>query len=218
MVWLAAVTAALALVILLIFRTKVQIELSYKRKDENDRLNIRISIWRGLIHYTVKMPELILTDSGTAIKAEEVKGNGPPKEKKLKAEELADGLEKMKDVLKRVRGLHRIIRRLLARTEVKQFEWETQIGTGDAASTGMLAGSILGMKGGLLGLLSTYFDFRVMPSYRVIPVFRGKAADTRIFCIFQVRAGHAITAGVRMIRHSGSGKPILKQKKETRSM
>lgn len=218
MIWLAAVILALSLGIFLICWMKVQIEFSYKRKGENDRLKIRISILRGLIHYTVKMPKLALTDSGTAIKAQEVKGNGPPEEKKLSAEELADELEKMKDLLKRISGLHRIIRKLLARTKVKQFEWDTQIGTGDAASTGMLAGSILGLKGGILGFLSTYFNFQILPSYSVIPVFRGTAADTRIFCIFQVRAGHAITAGVRMIRHMGSGKPILKQKKETRSM
>ena len=56
----------------------------------------------------------------------------------------------MKRMLEHVVGFHRIIRHFLKKVQVKQFEWHSRIGVGDAAHTGTLVGAFGQLKVQLL--------------------------------------------------------------------
>ncbi len=45
----------------------------------------------------------------------------------------------------------------MRKVTVKQFEWHSMIGVGDAAHTGMISGAIWTLKGSIVGIIKSLF-------------------------------------------------------------
>ncbi len=108
--------------------------------------------------------------------------------------------------------MHGIVKTFLKKISVKQFEWHTLIGIGDAAHTGVISGAIWAIKGSIIGMLSHYLNFKEMPHIMVTPHFQAVVSQTKIKCIFQFRIGHAILAGLKLIKFWKGGLPHFKSK------
>ena len=115
----------------------------------------------------------------------------------------------MKRVLEHVVGFHRIIRHFLKKVQVKQFEWHSRIGVGDAAQTGTLVGSFWAIKGSIIGLLTATLHFRVNPQLTITPDFQKNSVDTTIICILRFRIGQAIMTGIKLLRYWKGSKAKL---------
>jgi hypothetical protein len=55
---------------------------------------------------------------------------------------------------------------------------------------------------------------KVMPNLSVTPHFQAAVIQSRLSCIFQFRIGHAILAGLKLIKFWKGGKPRLKRKSD----
>lgn len=78
----------------------------------------------------------------------------------------------------------------------KQFDWETRVGSEDAAFTAVGTGLLWGLIGQVTGFLQNRYEFSCRPVLSVIPTFGRSVLDTRLDCIFELRIGHIISAGL----------------------
>ncbi|MFJ7678799.1 DUF2953 domain-containing protein [Peribacillus sp. NPDC097206] len=217
MKWIVMILAILIAVLLLLIFTKVRVHFTYKRIQKDDLIHMKMTAWHGLLHYTLKVPVIKKDDESTALIVEKETDTMNDTEKKstakLTPEEFMDGLSDMRALIHHIVDLHRIIRHFLGKVQVKEFAWHSVIGTKHAAQTGILTGNCWALKGSIIGLLTTYLNFRVMPSYTITPDFYRKQANTSIACILEFRVGQAILTGIKLLRYWKGGKVKFKSKK-----
>jgi hypothetical protein len=139
-----------------------------------------------------------------------------PKVNQIDNDEFLSNLQKSKDIMHKVFGMHVIMKKFLHRVTIKHLEWQTLIGVGDAAYTGMMTGALWAVKGGIIGLLSSYMRMKEMPQLSITPHFQASVIHTRLICMFQFRIGYAILAGLKLIKFWKGGKPHLKSKTDFR--
>lgn len=217
MKWLLLIMGILILVLLIVVFTKVKLSIDYKRVQMNDLIHIKLSAWYGLFHYTFKVPVMKLEDDlvTVAVKEEQEMNGKINKEekKKITAEDLRDGFADILEMLQHIIGFHKIVRQFAGKVQVKKFTWHSEVGTKNAAHTGVLTGACWALKGSIIGLLTTYFNFRIMPSYSISPDFQRWQANTSFSCILQFRIGQAMVTGIKLLRYWKGGKPHFKSRK-----
>ncbi|MDF9760172.1 MULTISPECIES: DUF2953 domain-containing protein [Peribacillus] len=217
MMWVLLIIGILILVLLILIFTKVRVYIDYKRVQTNDKIHIKLSAWYGLIHYTFKVPVIKKDDDSAAIvvkEEQEMNGKTEKEEKKkITPEDLRDGFADMKELLQHMVGFHRVVRQFTGKIQVKKFSWHSIVGTKNAAHTGVLTGACWALKGSIIGLLTTYFNFRIMPAYSITPDFQRWQANTSISCILQFRIGQAMVTGIKLLRYWKGGKPHFRSRK-----
>jgi hypothetical protein len=215
--WLLLILIVLILFILLLVFTKITIYLNYYHQKDDDHLKIEIRALYGIIRYKKNIPLIKVDDQSPSlvVKGENEINNETKTEKtsKITPHDVITNLKNFKEVLEHVVELNRIIKKFLKKVSVKKFEWNTIIGVGDALYTGVISGALWTIKGSLMGLLSDYFSFKEMPQLMVHPNFNQMIARTNLSCMFQFRTGHAMLAGLKLVKFWKGGKPSLKSTK-----
>jgi hypothetical protein len=202
----------------MIIITKVKVYITYTHVRDDDSLKIQFRAWLGLIKYTVDIPLIkIDDDSPSLVVEEEVKAGSKgevknEKRSKITPEDLVDIFSDMKTLLEHVVSLHRMIRHFLKKVTVKNIEWRTVVGTGDAALTGMLTGAVWTVKGSIVGIMSHYFRFQAPPNISVHPHFQMAVSQTLFTCMLHFRIGHAMIAGIKLVKFWKGGRPQFKSR------
>lgn len=194
--------------------------MNYYHHNDNDELKIEFRIWFGLIRYKKLVPLIKIDDDSPSlvVASKSQMGDAPKnnKEQELYVDQIDKNdfisqLKNTKLLLDRVVQLHEIVQSFLKKISIKKFEWHTLFGAGDAAHTGMLIGAIWALKGSILGIISKYLRLREYPDFTVTPHFQFTIVQSRISCIFQFRIGHAILAGIKLIKFWKGGLPNFKK-------
>ncbi len=89
--------------------------------------------------------------------------------------------------------IKKIFGKLRYKTKVTELRVELEYGTGNAATTGMLYGSIWQLLGVLYPIASSWADI-VYPSLDITPDFYGKRFNIEAWSIIKVRPAHIINA------------------------
>lgn len=208
----------LTLFILLILITKVKILLDYFHGNDNDHLTMTFKAWGGLITYKIEVPVIKIDDDSPTLVAEtKVKTGKDETVKNEKTEQIdhndmLNSLRDFKQLLTHIAGLHTIVRKFLKKITVSQVKWHSLVGVGDAAATGVLTGALWAAKGGIIGVLSHYMKLKEMPVMSITPSFQYAVSQTSFSCIFKVRVGHAILAGIKLVKYWKGGWPEFKTK------
>ncbi|RIW27063.1 DUF2953 domain-containing protein [Bacillus salacetis] len=216
---LIVISGLLLLLLLLIIITKLTITLSLYHGNDNDHFLIKFRAWYGLVKYKVEVPMVKLDDEGPNIvfeekteKGKEGKGKEKDKLKKETPEEILTSIKDFQELVRHVAGFHRIVRHFLSRVKLDDVQWQTVCGTGDASTTGTMTGLIWGAKGSLMGVISGYMNLQSMPQIMVVPSFQKAIIQMDFSCIITFRVGHAILAGIKMIKLWKGGKPDFQSK------
>lgn len=202
--WIWWIVISLASSLLLLPFAKITVNLSYFHNQDDDELKVKISTFFGLASYRINVPVLQVDKDSPAIVVKEEQHSAmgdTEKTKKITPEIIIRDIRKMKDFLRHVVGFHKIVRRFLAKITISKFTWKSIVGLGDAALTGTLVGAVWGIKGSTLGLISNYMKLKVNPCIEVHPHFQNLTSHTEISCIFSFRLGHAIIAGLQIVKH-----------------
>lgn len=210
--WLLLCLIILLLLIFLIVITKITILINYHHSQDDDRLDVKIKAWFGLIKYKISVPIIKIDDDSAAIVYEQKTQAGEQaepdqKKKKFSAKGLIRGIEDTRTLLTHIVSLHRIVRSFLRKVSLKDIKWQSVIGIGDAAITGTLTGGLWAVKGGLLGVLSNYFSMKNMPELSITPSFLRPVSQTRFQCMIQFRIGYAMLAGIKLVKYWKGGRP-----------
>lgn len=77
-----------------------------------------------------------------------------------------------------------------------RFVWFSTLGLPDPALTGVLYGLAWDLKGMIMGVLQSGYGFSCQSRIQLTPSFLHSGLDTLIDCIFKIRLGHIIFAGI----------------------
>ncbi|MGN8844569.1 DUF2953 domain-containing protein [Niallia sp. Sow4_A1] len=209
------IIGALFLVLIFLCFLKLTIHIRYYHKKDNDDLKIELRALFGLIKYKKTIPLIkIDEDSPTLVMKEETELQGKQETveetKQFSASDLLIFLSNSKELLNHVVQFHRIVRSFLAKLTIKHIEWSSIVGLGDAAHTGMISGAIWAVKGSIIGIISNYMKLKDMPKINIYPQFQGMASETLFSCMIQFRIGHAMMAGIKLVKYWKDGFPKFK--------
>ncbi|CAI9393817.1 DUF2953 domain-containing protein [Bacillus sp. T2.9-1] len=209
------IIGALFLVLIFLCFLKLTIHIRYYHKKDNDDLKIELRALFGLIKYKKTIPLIkIDEDSPTLVMKEETELQGKQETveetKQFSASDLLIFLSNLKELLNHVVQFHRIVRSFLAKLTIKHIEWSSIVGLGDAAHTGMISGAIWAVKGSIIGIISNYMKLKDMPKINIYPQFQGMASETLFSCMIQFRIGHAMMAGIKLVKYWKDGFPKFK--------
>lgn len=212
---IAIIIGAFLLLLVLLCFLKLTIHIRYYHKKDNDDLKIEVRALFGLIKYKKTIPLIkIDNDSPTLVMEEEteIKGKKDTTEetKQYSPSDLLNFLSNSKELLNHVVQFHRIVRSFLAKLTIRNIEWSSIVGLGDAAHTGMVSGAIWAVKGSIIGIISNYMKLLDMPKINIYPHFQGVASETLFSCMIQFRIGHAMMAGIKLVKYWKDGFPKYK--------
>lgn len=216
--WILIVCILLFFLIVSIFLTKLKVSIHYFHFKDDDSLKIEFKAWLGLIKYKLNIPLIKVDDNSPSIVIKDEVQSGTTEETNKKntmqfsAEDLLDSVRDIKALLKHVVSFHRILRHFLKKIDVTEVEWHSIMGVGDAASTGMLTGALWTIKGSIIGIISHYFRLLDNPNMSIQPQFQMAISQTSFKCMLQFRIGHAIVAGIKLLKFWKGGRPLFKSK------
>ncbi|KKK38367.1 hypothetical protein WQ57_09260 [Mesobacillus campisalis] len=216
--WLLLMLLFLILLLILIMFSKASVHIDFYHGNDNDHLKVVVRALGGLITLRKEIPMIkVDEDSPSVVISEETK-TGPNETTKAQGErsfdkaDLLDSLDDIKALIEHVVGLHTHVRKLLAKVKIKKLEWHTNVGIGDAASTAIACGAIWSVKGGILAILSHYMRLVASPVVTVTPNFQRSTSQILLKCMFQITMGHAIWAGIKLVKYWKGGMPEFKTK------
>ncbi|HOJ77769.1 MAG TPA: DUF2953 domain-containing protein [Bacillota bacterium] len=195
---------------IILFFLPVQFRISYRKIKRDDNLVIEMNFLNGLVKRKREVSLLLPTSDGLKQK-EEQSGRWFWLKSKEKKSSVADS-RSLRDFLHRYRhfGLgmtlltymvpakyHRwllVADNLENRGYFQRFSWVTRLGTGNVGTNAILYGLAWGLKSGIVGYLSSKYQFRQPPEIEVIPDYYDISFDTVFDCIFRVKLGYIIIA------------------------
>lgn len=211
------------LFLLILSLTRLRLRLRYLRRGKDDEVALEISLWQGLVSYKLEVPVIEVTGkkkkklsrswlrrpSGLVprpvfkikTRLEEEGGRPILKDKrKVVLPGPARIIRILQDVGHMFKKYYPALRYLLGKTHLRRFRWRTELGTGDAALTGILTGAVWGLKGTLLS-----FAYRLLhrggarPEVAVAPSFNKTCFNMALDCVFEIRIGHLLFTGVKAL-------------------
>jgi hypothetical protein len=208
MVWVFGIGIVLLLIIIALLLSRVRVSIMYGHQLGQDNLSIRAEFMKGFFHYSWELP----LDS---IEKDEEALHVPVKQKKgmrssdrssnqnleIGADTLLRKMDEAKGMVESVFDLGPIVRRFFKKMKVEKMIWESKIGTGDAASTGLFSGLIWTLKSSSIGFLSNITTFSTLPVMEVLPFFQEKIIHTKFVCIFSFRIGQAMLAAFQVAKN-----------------
>lgn len=84
--------------------------------------------------------------------------------------------------------------------KIKQFIWNSEIGTGDAAATGIATGAGWAIKGNVIAIIRQVFVLETVPRVQVYANFQSSVVRTNFHCMVQVKVGQTILASIKALR------------------
>jgi len=212
MAWLWVVGGIVLLVVALMF-APFRVTIEYERIKEDDRLDVNVRLlW--FIHFQQSIPLMqfkgpkqgigVAVHSQAGIDTKDSQRD--PDSEAVRHDQLRIDLRtvriwwrKFKHIVRLIKPYDRVIRNLIHTVRLEKFEWNSSVGTGDAASTGVATGGLWAFKGGVVGWISKRVHFTARPLITVSPDFRVTTFQTHLSCIARCAIGHAIIAVVKLV-------------------
>ncbi len=183
-------TVALAVAVLVIL-LPVRVSLHYRYSEGDGNLHIEYSVLRGLLVRRINPPQGREADDRLTDVLKAVKEFGAGFTGKGTLNNMIDKKDAQKS-----RFTY-----LLDKAEVEKIEWHTDIGMEDAAETGLLAGLIWMLKGVIVSHLRNKDGHIRANKVAVVPHYDCARLTTDVNCIFTLRFGHIMLAGLK--KHTG---------------
>ncbi|RSL32941.1 DUF2953 domain-containing protein [Salibacterium salarium] len=218
MIWLIGIASLLLLLLILVMITPVTLRFRFMQKKANQDLHLKITVWR-VFYKTFELPIISFEEeTGSVVMKEKTKtstGNEEERDIKETPQEIKSQLEGLRLWINHIAGLRPILHSFLNKWKITEFSWKSKIGTGEAAWTGFLSGTLWSVKNIAVGLMSAVFKLKCAPDIDIAPEFQKPALDVDLSCMVSVRLGHAIIAGIRVMKHlRGNMFKLWKKSKE----
>ncbi|WP_418789977.1 DUF2953 domain-containing protein [Phosphitispora sp. TUW77] len=201
-----------AVILLVLFAAlfiKVSCEISFVRKKKNDHLKIEISVFKGIIRYKAEMPVFEINNKPLQpmVKVKtEAEGVSPSTENKGRffevplAELLLHLPRNVKWAFEYLERYRKAVKHLIKSVRLRQLSWKTEIGVGDPAYTGIAAGFLWAVKGMGYGIIRRNVRTDNAPVFSVLPCYCDTCFRVEFHCIFDLRIGNIIVAGLNFAK------------------
>lgn len=115
---------------------------------------------------------------------------------------------KIEELIQVLQSFRSVVNLLLSKINIHCLHWTTHVGTGDAATTGMAAGALWGVKGGITGFVTEKGRLYGKPDVRIIPHYDQCCLHSQIDCIVSIRVGQAIHAFLTLVKSLTNKKKV----------
>ncbi|MGY2613247.1 DUF2953 domain-containing protein [Bacillus pretiosus] len=167
MKWLIIGIGILLLTILFILFLKISLKITLLYTEIEKQFLLQVEIWK--FKYTFDVLERIKKQQKkTGQKIEKAEKEGGI-ENKVMAQ-----IDSIGEIVKKLQEIHSVLKKNLKKVKINQWRWHSQIGTGDAASTGIITGFAWSIKGMVVGIVGEYMHIIDIPELEITPVFQGK--------------------------------------------
>jgi hypothetical protein len=194
----------LCLIIIWIWFTSIRIELQYKREKENDRFEIKFSMWK-FVRYQTTVSKMQIQNLSRGIPftkhAETHEGKNITDKQRDRftlqdVHRIKDDIEKL---MSNIHDFRLIVKRVMRTLRCEKFEWITTLGLGEAAATGTFIGMVWGIKSVLVGIFTRHITLRTVPLLQVVPEFNREQFDVRFVCILRIKIGSILVTGLPIV-------------------
>jgi len=192
--------------LIIILYSNIKIEISFKRHNEDDMLGINIIVFYGIFKYKRQIPFMDLVKGHDNISALELKSevqyNGKHKgeDKSVinihEAQKIIDKYKKL--YIRFEKFIVPFIKRIKEKIIIKKIYLNTELGTNDAAETAVITGIIWSLKSYAVTILANNFDSSDI-FVNVVPNYNIRTFKTSIDCIFSIKLGNIINAGLKTL-------------------
>lgn len=193
---------------LVVMLIKAKLDFSYRRFDEHDHLEITLHAFHGLWKFKSVIPTLQLEwEKGPELEvghqAQSAAGNVRKGQRHIRFRFWRSGFfyrlwPRLPGLLSRLQHMKTKFYRSIHCTEL---DWRFEIGSSDAAQTALAAGALWAFTGFSLARLYRQVTMDVSrPVLKVTPQFQKQGFSCDIHCIFHLRIGHIIIAGLNLVR------------------
>ncbi len=195
---------ALFIFLFIIFIIPIYIKVEFKRKNKDDKINIRIALLKGLIkfNYEISYLDLVLGHNESFIKVKEkFEEKNTEKTFQIKKDRLV--LEEITEIYKKIKRyidlFSETFRYILDKISISSLSCFSKIGLGDAALTGIAYGTAWIIVGTLLNIILNQKNVKEM-SINIYPDFNENIFEFDFFCIIKLKIVHIIIAGLKGIK------------------
>ncbi|SFE67933.1 DUF2953 domain-containing protein [Alteribacillus iranensis] len=203
MEWVITTGLILICIVVMIMVTPVQLSFRLVRKNKRQDIMASLKIWYiytknfeiPIISYDEETPSLVIKEKTSSTLADTVE-----KDIEETPEDVKRQLNTLRLLVNHVSGLLKIGKRLLGKMKLEKLEWRSEIGTGDAAWAGILTGMLWSTKSMVAGVGSSCMKMKCSPALDVLPHFNKAIFNTEFKCIVAFKLGHAIIAGLSVLR------------------
>lgn len=193
--------------LILSFLIRAEVDFRYRRQEEKDHLEIRLRALSGLWRFEFQIPTVQLEwEKGPALDLEQVARSGTGQthgktEMRLRYVHMEFFWRLWPHLRNIFLRLNRIKARLYRRIHCTALESEFAIGFKDPAQTALATGAIWAALGMSVARLYRQITMEVpKPLINVVPRFQTPGFSCHVHCIFRLRIGHIILAGIDLLR------------------
>lgn len=202
-----------AIILLYVLFSKVKIHIRFSHGNDNDHFQIKIKAFFGLLTKDITVPivEVSKKEPAVVIKQEtESNTNSDEKKKRITFHDVINSFQNTREFIQHIQNAYPILRNFLKKVVILKFEWQSAIGTKDAALTANLTGLAWGIKGIVQAIVIHYTSVQCRPFFHVTPHFNRNLSVTRLDSILTFRIGYAILTAIKLVRHWKNGKMHIK--------
>jgi len=181
----------------------VAVSIDASRDNENDKITLELKTLYGLLKLKTEIPFFIITfkNGRPALKFKVEVANKKRNKLLVRFTELfsIEEGENLYIAYKNNKNkLSPSIKYMKKKIKITDLKFKLGIGTGDAASTGVLYGIIWVVIGSIINITKSYLNIN-KPRIIVVPVFSQVQLSIDFSCIISMKLGNIINAGIRAI-------------------
>lgn len=198
--------AALSFLIALFLKAKV--DFRYRRSDGKDTIDMHLYALHGLWNFQFQVPAVQMGwEKGPELEIEqEVHSNlseGRQQKNRARLRFWRGGFfyYLWPQTFNLLQRLSRVKKQFYRGIRLTALEFDAEVGTVNPAYTAMLAGAFWSVIGDVVARLYRQVQVEVQnPRIAVVPMFQKPGFSCDFHCIFQLRIGHIIVAGLNLLR------------------
>ncbi len=186
--------------------SNIKVEINFKRYDKDDILIISITVFYGIFTYKKQIPFIDFIKKNEGKPGLEIKSQTKENENITSDKESIIDINEMKNFLKKYKKLYIKFKKYIIpfKTYIqkkmifKSIYWNSEVGIGSADETAILTGIIWSIKSTFISLISN--SYNLLDTFiNVTPNYNTNTVKTHINCIFTIKLGHIINAGVKTL-------------------
>lgn len=198
--WLLWIGLFFIVIVAVLWFTDVNIELSARRRKEDDEAKAKLTALFGLVSFTFKMPQFRLNSRGVGFELNKPDGTDDKVELELK--NAITQYQIWNEAISVAREFRQWFIKLLSKIELSNWKWRSAVGTGEAMSAAISCGMLWSAKGLLFGNLSRYVKVMNVPEVEIEPRFHQKIFETEWSCSLKLKAGALFVASSYLLLHA----------------
>ncbi|MUT65531.1 DUF2953 domain-containing protein [Paenibacillus sp. NEAU-GSW1] len=205
--WIAVAAAVLFLCVVIVLASPVVIHAHIRKKGKDDDIELDLKALFGLVSYQVHIPTVKFYGRMLRMK-EEMTGAGAGFSSKsnnndeIGWERVTKTIDTVKQIVHLTQHLPSWLKQTLGKVQLREWNWSTAVGTGDAMWTAMATGLVWSAKTTLLGVMSQILQLKTEPHIQVQPDYQKPSFTTEWSCTAKIRLGHILVAGFHLLRRA----------------